>query len=171
MEEPSTLKDFFALFESDDSYPSFGLVNNVRSLILKIKHTNEFLSAVSTLLADPVSLIPIVVERANRLAERRTDIKYRNKYDIAIAGYILLVAEISVQSANQLFAEIKDKRVANLWWTNSVGGYIEDKYSSDISASTIVREVVNNNEVKVGISNPTENLGTVTKSSEIKFTE
>ena len=159
---PNTIKDFFSLLESSNTQFIFTTVNTLPSFLSRIRYSNEFIAAKDVIVADPENLAPNVVERIQYLLGLPTDNQFRNKYDLAISGYLLLLSETAVNYILPILKEIRNKNIQNLWWTNAVGNYIVQ--SSPLLSSTQVTDFVDS-KITFNISSEEDIINTDSSSN------
>ncbi|MBW7955436.1 hypothetical protein H3C66_01770 [Patescibacteria group bacterium] len=167
---PISLVNFFSYFEDINSQVAFSVLNNLTSFIIRLEYSSIFSEAKNTVTSNPELYGQVVVDRANLLLRKKTVKKYRNKYDNALAGYLLLLSESSILHLRELVKTIQEKNLPNFWWTNFMLNYVVESKLSTSSDVFNDAEINSNVPQRFTLLGDQSNLGTVTHFETVNIT-
>lgn len=154
------INQFIAYVESDEVRVMLNMTNSVNSFISAIKYKDIYVNAHNEVLSNLEVNTNILKQRINTLLQVTTDVTYLHPYDVSLACYILLVAKSNRVQLKEVFSQIKEKKLPNLWWTNAIMQKLSEELNLEktVEANILIENVSDFNMQEINRSNDLQTI-------------
>lgn len=154
------INQFIAYVESDEIRVMLNMVNSVNSFISAIKYKDIFVKAHDEVLSNLEVNTNFLKQRINTLLQVETDIDYLHPYDVSLACYLLLVAKSNRAQLKEIFIQIKEKNLPNLWWTNAIMQKLSEELNLEKTVETniLMENVRDFNMQEINMNNNSQTI-------------
>lgn len=115
--------EYFEIIESSELFARSALSNNEETFLRSIRSIDDVLLFKDEISANP-DLAGHITSRIDMLIDMKMDPKSLHPYDHAIAVYLYILSDSTIDEFHQAWGKVKEKKLTNLWWAYGIGSYL-----------------------------------------------
>lgn len=128
--------NFISSIETGELLIKLSLVNDFERFKYILQSDTSYRYIIDEIKISRLKKINEVKNRIRTIINLKNDVTKLHKYDVAIASYLLLILELSIDEAHEGYKIIESKNFPNLWWANFVLADIKTKLPKTENVTT-----------------------------------